>query len=140
MRSSNEHDSLVLEHVNLSVLDLEDRIRFFLTAFPQFRVRGCSAGASTPRWAHVGTDTQYIAIEEAQSGAARRKRGESGFNHAGFVVSDAQALRERMLGAGFREGYVVVVPAYPHRRREYFLDADGNEFEFVQHERNAYES
>ena len=143
MGGDGESEPVLLEHVNLTVTDLEESIRFFMTAFPQFRVRGRSPRGVSPAWAHVGTDTQYLAIGEATPNAPRRSHGEIGFNHAGFVVGDAEALRGRMLAAGFREGYVA--PVHPQRRRVYFLDADNNEFEFVQYfsddpqQRNAYE-
>ena len=60
----------------------------------------------------------------------------------GVAVEDADALRERMLAAGYQEGYVP--EPHPHRKRVYFIDPDGIEFEFIQYysddpaERNDY--
>ena len=62
----------------------------------------------------------------------------------GYEVDDAAALRERMLAAGYEES----TPPNHHRyrRRVYFLDPDGNDWEFVQYfsaapaERNEYEA
>ncbi|MBM3777292.1 MAG: VOC family protein [Acidimicrobiia bacterium] len=136
-------EPFALEHVNLTVGDLQDSIRFLTTAFPGLRVRGRSPIGVSPAWAHLGTDTQYLALSEATADRPPGTPGAPGFKHVGFEVRDAEALRTRMLAAGFREGYIA--PGHPHRRRVYFLDADGNEFEFVEYfsrdpaERNAYE-
>jgi len=64
-------------------------------------------------------------------------------NHLGFVVDDADALAARLQAAGFREGFIT--PAHAHRKRRYFFDADGLEWEFVEYlsddpaEYNGYE-
>jgi hypothetical protein len=58
-------------------------------------------------------------------------------------VDDAAALRARMLNAGYEES--TVPNRHPHRIRVYFLDPEGNDWEFVQYftanpaERNDYE-
>lgn len=54
-----------------------------------------------------------------------------GVNHLGFEVDDVEALRERMLAARYHES--TVPNAHPHRRRIYFYDPDGNDWEFVQY-------
>jgi hypothetical protein len=47
------------------------------------------------------------------------------------VVDDAGALATRLKSAGYREGFVT--PPHRYRIRKYFLDADGNEWEFVEY-------
>ena len=65
-----------------------------------------------------------------------------GVNHVGFVVDDVDALYVRMQAAGYREGFVP--SPHPYRKRAYFLDPDGMEYEFVEYyskeaaERNDY--
>ena len=65
-----------------------------------------------------------------------------GTNHLGFEVGDAEALRRRMLEAGYTES--TVPNRHPHRRRVYFHDLEGNDWEFVEYasadpaERNDY--
>ena len=60
----------------------------------------------------------------------------------GWEVDDVDALRERMRHAGYRDS--TVPNNHPHRRRVYFYDPDGNDWEFVQYlssdpaERNDY--
>ena len=131
-----------MEHANISVTDVDEAIRFFTTALPDFRVRHDS-GPGPHRWVHLGTDTTYFCLtqmEEPAEGSFERRQ--PGYNHVGFAVEDADALRERMLAAGYREGFVP--DPHPHRRRVYFIDNNGMEYEFVQYysddfaERNDY--
>ena len=132
-----------VEHANISVTDVDATIRFLTTALPDFSVRHDS-GPGRNRWVHLGTDTTYISINQMDDPAEGAfARHSPGYNHIGFAVADAESLRGRMLEAGYREGFVP--EPHPHRRRVYFLDEDGMEYEFVQYysddfaERNDYE-
>jgi catechol 2,3-dioxygenase-like lactoylglutathione lyase family enzyme len=135
-----------LEHANLSVRDIDHTIRFLQTAFPEFRIRADRTDSDGSRWVHVGTDDTYIALTQAGRTPDRPWEpyaGLPGVNHLGYEVDAAAALRERMLSAGYEES----TPPNHHRyrRRVYFLDPDGNDWEFVQYfsavpaERNEYE-
>ena len=68
--------------------------------------------------------------------------GGSGLNHVGYVVDDGEALIHRLEAAGYEQSRHV--EAHPHRRRIYFKDGNGLEWEFVQYfsddpaERNDY--
>ena len=137
--------TLRLEHANLSVRDVDAAVRFVTAAFPDFRVRreGFRNGR---RWLHVGTDDTYLALNEATAVPAEAWEpysGKPGLNHLGYEVDDVEALRARLVAAGFEES--TVPNSHPHRRRVYFYDADGNDWEFVQYfsedpaERNDYE-
>ncbi len=120
-----------VEHTNISVIDVDEAIRFFTTAMPDFKVRHDS-GPGPTRWVHLGTDTTYISINQMPAPAGGQfKCSSPGYNHVGFVVADADVLRERMLKAGYREGFVA--ERHPHRRRVYILDSNGMEFEFIQY-------
>lgn len=134
-----------LEHANIVVRDMDASIRFLRAAFPEFRIRseGLIEGR---RWLHIGTEDTYIALNEASVVPAERWQpysGKPGVNHLGYVVDDVEALRERLAAAGFRDS--TYPNNHPHRRRVYFYDADGNDWEFVQYlsndpaERNDYE-
>ena len=134
-----------LEHANLSVRDLDAAVRFVTAAFPAFHVRreGFHNGR---RWLHVGTDDTYLALNEATAVPAEAWEpysGKPGLNHLGYEVDDVEALRARLVAAGFEES--TVPNSHPHRRRVYFYDADGNDWEFVEYfsedpaERNDYE-
>ncbi len=136
-----------LEHANMVVRDVEEMIRFLRTAFPEFRERGGGTGSPLgQRWVHVGTDENYLALNQATKEPSRAREpytGEPGINHLGYEVSDVDALRTRLLAAGYRES--TVPNAHPHRKRVYFFDPEGNDWEFVQYfsddpaERNDYD-
>jgi catechol 2,3-dioxygenase-like lactoylglutathione lyase family enzyme len=135
---------LRLEHANIIVRNIDQAVRFLQAAFPAFEVRheGSNAGR---RWLHIGTGDTYLALSEATKEPAERWQpytGKPGVNHLGFEVDDVDGVRERLAAAGFRDS--TYPSAHPHRRRVYFHDADGNDWEFVQYlsddpaERNDY--
>ena len=133
-----------LEHANLQVRDVDEMIRFLRTAFPGFRVRGEGTWQGT-RWAHVGTEETYIALNQATGEPSERRvpyGGRPGLNHLGYEVDDVAGLRSRLAAAGYRDS--TVANDHPHRQRVYFYDAEGNDWEFVQYvsddpgERNDY--
>jgi catechol 2,3-dioxygenase-like lactoylglutathione lyase family enzyme len=135
-----------LEHANLIVRDIDGMIDFLRTAFPDFRVRAEGPGMVSKRWVHVGNDTSYVALNDATQLPDEPwvpYAGRPGTNHLGFEVDDAEAVRERLAAAGYRDS--TVPNAHPHRRRVYFHDAEGNDWEFVEYssedpaERNDYE-
>jgi catechol 2,3-dioxygenase-like lactoylglutathione lyase family enzyme len=126
--------ALRLDHANLSVRDPEAMLRFLAAAFPDFRVRGRGADCAGHAWLHVGNDEVYLALLPA----TREPRepfapyaGSPGLNHLGFEVDDADALRARMLAAGYEDSSVR--NAHPWRKRVYFHDDEGNDWEFVQY-------
>lgn len=133
---------MYLEHANITVNNLAESIHFFQTAFPDFKIRG--EGESNERkWVHLGTDETYIAINEAINPVKLSKDyNSSGINHLGFVVEDVEKLSQRLLDAGYQRDYPKQIEKF--RIRDYFIDKDGNEFEFVQYlsekmdERNQY--
>ena len=137
--------SVRLDHANLSVRDVDGMIRFLTVAFPDFRVRGRGANCAGLAWAHVGNAETYLSLLAATGEAAERLvpyAGKPGLNHLGFEVDDVAALRERLCAAGYDE--TTVPNAHPYRRRVYFEDREGNDWEFVEYrssdpaERNDY--
>ena len=131
-----------LEHNNITVNNLDEAIKFIQTAMPEFQIRGAGED-SQRRWAHIGTDESYLALTET---TANVKGSENylthGFNHMGFVVSDVKEVGKRLREAGYQSNYPFT--EHQHRLRDYYLDADGNEYEFIQYlsdkaeERNSY--
>ncbi|MFI5317150.1 MAG: VOC family protein [Myxococcota bacterium] len=123
-----------LDHANLTVRDLDETLRFVKTAFPEFRIRAEGKTWGGARWVHVGTYDVYLALTQARGEAPERwvpYAGKPGTNHLGFEVDDAAALRERMRAAGYED--TTVPNRHPFRRRVYFHDRDGNDWEFVQY-------
>jgi len=62
--------------------------------------------------------------------------------HLAYEVDDVEALCQRMKSAGYRES--TPPNAHPYRKRRYFYDPEGNNWEFIQYlskdpaERNDY--
>ena len=138
--------TIQLEHANLSVPDVEEALRFVRTAFPDFRLRWDGHTLQGWRAVHVGNDETYLALTEAPKAAAEEwvpYGGKPGLNHLGFVVDDAEGVRERLAAAGYHDS--TFPNAHPHRTRVYFHDAFGNDWEFVEYHtddpalRNDYE-
>ena len=65
--------------------------------------------------------------------ADRAPYRDPGVNHIGFVVEDLRALRDRLVGAGYRAGDVNEEGEGPARLRSYIFDDLGMEWEFVQY-------
>ncbi len=123
-----------LEHANICVHDIDGVVRFLLAAFPEFRIRRDTTEADGSRWAHVGGDETYIALNQAKPDAEKRGKpykGRLGLNHIAFEVDDVAALRERLSAAGYQDS--TPPNAHPFRQRVYFYDSDGNDWEFVQY-------
>ncbi len=134
-----------LEHANISVGDIDGMVRFLQTAFPEFRVRGEGMSQDGTRWLHIGSDATYIALSQARVEPGTRFKpysGAPGVNHLAYVVDDVESLRQRLTAAGYRDSTPPNV--HPHRKRQYFYDPEGNDWEFVQYfsddpaERNDY--
>ena len=122
-----------MEHANLCVRHYDEAVRFISTAFPDFRIRheGTNSGR---RWMHIGTNDTYLALSEATAEATEPftpYSGRPGVNHLGFVVDDADGIRERLAAAGFEDS--TVPNNHRYRKRVYFYDADGNDWEFVEY-------
>ena len=135
-----------LEHLNMTSTNVDETIRFLITAMPEFSIRGEGGGEKAQRWVHVGTDDSYLCIEDrgATEKGPHQPYVHPGMNHMGFVVSDAAALAKRMNAAGYKQGATYL--DNPYRHRYYFFDHDDNEYEFIQYfsdkasERNEYAS
>ena len=123
-----------LEHANLCVGDIDGMIRFLQTAFPEFRIRHDTTGQDGLRWVHIGTDETYMALNQTTTKPQTRwvpYEGMPGVNHLGYQVDDAESLRDRLNSAGYKES--TPPNTHPHRKRIYFYDAEGNDWEFVQY-------
>ena len=131
-----------LEHANITFQNIDQGITFFQTAFPEFKVRG-GGGEGINRWVHIGTDSTYVALGQGKESENPGKNYDRpGINHLGFVVDDVNLIAKRLLSAGYERSYPKQEQRF--RVRDYFLDAEGNEYEFVQYlsdvnaERNDY--
>ena len=121
---------MLIEHVNLTVSDLDRSIAFYCDLLDlQVRWKGPIDGERLG--AHVGDDRSYLALfQAAADGPVEQDYGRPGINHFGFVVDDLEETRRRLgrLGAT-----VHFEPVYEPGRRIYFRDPDGIEVELVQY-------
>jgi catechol 2,3-dioxygenase-like lactoylglutathione lyase family enzyme len=129
--------NIYLEHANITVSNLEKAVHFFQTAFPHFKIRG--GGNVSKEWLHLGDDVTYVALNIATVTATKNEKNYSklGVNHIGFVVDDVNEITTRLLEAGYKRDYPKEIEQF--RIRDYFADADGNQFEFIQYLSNRVE-
>lgn len=83
---------------------------------------------------HIGTEDTYVALSQASLEPKQQWRpysGVPGVNHLGCEVDDVEALRARLRSAGYKDS--TVPNSHPYRKRVYFYDPDGNDWEFVQY-------
>ncbi len=123
-----------MEHANLCVRDVDAMVRFLQTAFPEFRVRGLGKNKKGEEWMHFGNDETYIALSPATTELdrpLRPKAGSPGVSQLAYEVDDVDALHERLTAEGYRES--AVSDGHPQRRRVYFSDPEGNDWEFIQY-------
>lgn len=122
--------SMRIEHVNLTVSDLDRSIAFYSDLL-DFHVRWKGAIDADRLGAHVGTDDFYLALFQAtQAGEAPHNYLAPGVNHFGFVVDDLEATRQRLIELG---GSVHLEADYEPGHRIYFFDPDGHEVELVEY-------
>lgn len=135
-----------LEHVNLVVKDLDTTLDFIQTAFPDWKVRGQGESewySKKRKWLHVGTDENYITLNEGSDDNNRDLKGHSpGLAHIGFAVDDVEGISNRLQAKGHE--IATIGADHPHRKTLYFIDPAGFEFEFIQYlsekpeEKNMY--
>ncbi len=130
-----------VEHVNITVNDLDQVIEFLTTALPDFKLRHREEEKDRI-WAHVGNDDSYVALTYWRNA---HDNTHFGLNHIGIVVDDIKSVQQRLLDADYPKGFAnSEIIEHPHRLRLYFLDRDNNEYEFIQYlsdkpeERNSY--
>ncbi|MHC4990108.1 MAG: VOC family protein [Planctomycetota bacterium] len=127
---------MFLEHVNMTVSDLDRSIDFY-SALLGLRVRWRREATADDRAAaHVGDGRHYIAMFEAPPTAARPSVSYDavGLNHFGFVVDDLDAARRTLRELGVAAHNEA---DYEPGRRLYFFDPDGIEVELVQYDEAA---
>jgi hypothetical protein len=113
-----------LEHLNVTLTDLDRATRALQAIIPEWSVRGAGTwddglGNALP-WRHVGDDFQYLSLYETPPG--RKLRAAGAFNPLALVVDDLDAALERLQALDIpldhiggstehrRSAYVVIEP------------------------------
>ena len=134
-----------LEHANLCVLDIDGMIKFLQTALPDFVIRHDETDIYGDRWVHIGNDKTYIALNNStqkDSSDWVPYSGNPGVNHLGYIVDSFEQVRSRLRAGGYIES--TVDNNHLFRKRLYFYDPEGRDWEFVEYlsenleERNDY--
>lgn len=122
---------MFLEHINLTVSDLNRSIDFYSRVFG-FTVRWQGQSNNGKPAAHVGDDRCYLALFLARDTTPHQRKSYDsiGLNHFGFVVEDIDAIKRRLSEAGITHHSE---QTYDPGRHVYFLDPDGIEVELVQY-------
>ncbi len=120
-----------LEHVNLTVVDLDRSIDFYCRLFG-FSVRWRGAGKDGKPAAHIGSKRFYLALFQATDRTVELQKSYDrvGLNHVGFVVDDIDAMKARLeeLGTPCKSEQV-----YDPGHHVYFFDPSGIEVELTQY-------
>ncbi|OZG73176.1 lactoylglutathione lyase [Hahella sp. CCB-MM4] len=136
---------MYLEHANITVENAQKTMEFLKTAFPDFELRGEGKLWNQPgKWVHFGNESFYFALQQCDDHLSETgtRYLNDGINHVGMVVEDLDGILCRFKEKGY-SGYES--DAHPYRRRAYYYDPNGIEWEFVQYlsekseERNYYE-
>lgn len=124
-----------LEHVNITVPDIDEAIKFLKTVALDFHVRIDKKPPGSFRWAHIGNNEYYFALQEPHIDSVAEESKQTyknyGVNHIGIVVDDISVVEGRLLEAGYKRG--ISTPTEKYRKRLYFYDGFGFEWELIEY-------
>ena len=121
-----------IEHVNLTVHDCQ-RTAQKLCALFDWKVRWHGPSMNSGYSYHVGNEEQYVALYSTgqDTNESSNRSSEKGpLNHVGVVVDDFEAVKKRVIAAGYRP---YSESGYEPGRRFYFIDDDQIEYEVVSY-------
>lgn len=118
----------ILEHIHISVNSLAASRAFLEAALPQIVLRGGGNAPGYGPWMHIGDANSYIAMTEVKGSTAPPE-----LRHIGLLVDDVDALIARLEVAGYAPADSSELNTHPHRRRVYYVDSNGIDWEFVQY-------
>jgi len=130
-----------LEHLNITVPDVDAAIRFIKIIAPDFTVRFDEVSDRGYRWVHIGNEDSYIALQEPHPGfesmAPLQTYRNHGINHIGVIIQDATNAEKKLLARGYKPNGPMLVEK--HRKRLYFYDKAGFEWEMVEYLSDSFE-
>jgi catechol 2,3-dioxygenase-like lactoylglutathione lyase family enzyme len=121
---------MFLEHVNMSVADLDHTIAFYRQLLG-LAVRWRGTTPSGLEAAHIGDGRNYLALfEVGERDREEADYGKLGLNHFGFVVDDLDEAKRKLAALNVEP---TMEADYEPGRRLYFLDPNGVEVELVEY-------
>jgi len=134
--TNRKHTLSKVEHMNITVGNLDEAVKFLQTAMPDFAIRGegdSEMNQSKYHWLHIGTDDSYVALQghTGHQSSITKRYSDVGGNHVGFVVTEIDKLINRMESIGYTPS--MNNQDHPHRHRVYFETTDGLEWEFIEY-------
>ena len=124
-----------IEHLNITVPNIDEAIKFIQIVAPDFKVRKDEKPLSSYRWAHIGNDEYYFALQEPHIGSEaeepRKTYKNYGVNHIALVVDDISKIENKLVKAGYKRS--IETPTEKYRKRLYFFDNFGFEWELVEY-------
>lgn len=124
---------MFLEHINLTVNDLNRSIDFYQDLLGmEIRWQGKTADGKLA--VHIGDEKCYLALFQAPNASQLGERNYDvvGFNHFGIIVENLNELRQKLIDQGITPH---LEADYEPGKRLYFLDPDGFEVELVEYEK-----
>ncbi|MEL0629075.1 VOC family protein [Psychromonas aquatilis] len=124
-----------IEHLNITVPDIDEAIKFIKIVAPDFKVRRDQSPENSYRWAHIGNDHYYFALQEPHLEATPafplKTYKNHGINHIALIVEDLARIEADLIKAGYQAS--IDTPVEQHRKRLYFFDAFGFEWELIEY-------
>lgn len=125
-----------LEHLNITVPDIDAALAFLTIVAPDFKVRKDLKSQSRHRWAHVGNEQCYFALQEPHLDSLSPNKAQEtyknfGVNHIALVVENIEIIEENLVKEGYLRG--ILAPEETYRKRAYFFDAAGFEWELTEY-------
>ncbi len=109
----------IIEHVNITVPNIDAAIKFLKTIAPDFVIRKDENPPDNYRWVHIGNEMYYFALQEPHLGTEPTKQLQSyknyGINHIALVVTNIQEIEEKLTAQGYRKS--IGTPTELHRKR-----------------------
>ena len=124
-----------IEHLNITVPDIDEAIKFLQIVAPDFEVRRDDTSLENSRWVHIGNDNYYFALQEPHPDTKAQNPHQSykdyGINHVALVVQDLKSIVTVLQENNYKKG--IDTPIEKYRKRAYYYDGAGLEWELTEY-------
>jgi len=108
-----------LEHLNITVPDIDAALAFLAIVAPDFKVRKDVESQGRHRWVHVGNEQCYFALQEPHLDSfspseIQQTYKNHGVNHIGLVVDKIAIIENSLIEHGYRRG--IFAPEETYRK------------------------